>query len=497
MSNWATGDHRPRSAAAPAKRSMAERAAKVRFRRALSLMAMTLVLPGSAQLVAGNRRIGRWAVRITLTALAVGAVVALTSYFWHGLAFWLGTSLWVLTLARLVLIVLGVGWVALFVDAWRLGRPLSLRLEHRRWVVVVNGALAFSVAATMLFGAHLVGVHKQMVQAMFTGADAAGASDGRYNVLLIGADTGKSRWGTRTDSLTVASVDADTGRTVLIGLPRNMANFDFAEGSVMDKQFPDGFDCEGCYLNGVATWAEDHKELFKGSDSPTIDSTLSAVEGITDLDMSYWAMVDLQGFRDIVDAVGGVEVNVRDRIPVGLPSDPFYTHLEPGRQRLDGFELLWYARSRESSDDYSRMARQKCVMNAMLQQLSPSKVLASYQDVAEATSATVKTSVPPSEVGRFVDLALKAKGQKISTISLVPPLIDNTADPDMKQVHQAVSDAIDKAEGHATASDGEGDGDGAEKKSKPAKDVGMTGGALGTLDEGYVANATDDLSGAC
>ena len=60
----------------------------------------------------------------------------------------------------------------------------------------------------------------------------------------------------------MASIDAETGRTVLIGLPRNLENFRFAEGSVMDEQFPDGFDCDGCYLNGVSTWAEDHTELY-------------------------------------------------------------------------------------------------------------------------------------------------------------------------------------------------------------------------------------------
>ncbi len=82
-------------------------------------------------------------------------------------------------------------------------------------------------------------------------------------------------------------------------------------------------------------------------------------------------MVNLQGFRSMVQAVGGLKLNVRDRIPIGGVGGPVTGYIEPGVQRLNGFETLWFARSRESADDYSRMARQKCVMNAMLQQLSP------------------------------------------------------------------------------------------------------------------------------
>ena len=146
---------------------------------------------------------------------------------------------------------------------------------------------------------------------------ASGAHDGRYNVLLMGGDSGIDRWGLRPDSLTVASIDAETGRTVLISLPRNMQNFPFAKGSVMHQQFPHGFDCEHCMLNGVFTWALDNKELFGKSKNPGVDATISAVEGITGLKMNYWAMVNLKGFRDLVDAVGGVTLNVRSRIPIG------------------------------------------------------------------------------------------------------------------------------------------------------------------------------------
>ena len=165
--------------------------------------------------------------------------------------------------------------------------------------------------------------------AFFGDGDVTGAHDGRYNVLLLGGDSGAGRWGLRPDSMTVASIDAETGRTVLIGLPRNMANFPFEDGSVMDEEFPDGFDCDGCYLNGVSTWAEDHTDLFGDSETPGVDATVMAIEGITGLQINYWAMVNLAGFKQLVDAVGGVTVNVRQSIPIGGLGDDVTGYIDP------------------------------------------------------------------------------------------------------------------------------------------------------------------------
>lgn len=462
-----------------------DRAAKIRFRRAVTLMVMTLLLPGSAQLVAGNRRVGRIAMRTWFALLATGGLLLLVGSVWHGFAFWLLFETGMLGLLRLLLLVLAIGWAALFVDAWRIGEPLTLVRNQRLAVVGINGLLCFTVAGALLFTSHLVGTGRGALAAVFGDGAVAGAADGRYNVLLIGGDSGVGRFGLRPDSVTVASIDAETGRTVLIGLPRNLQDFEFAEGSVMAEQFPDGFDCEGCYLNSVSTWALDNKELFGRSRNPQVDAVVQAAEGITGLEVSYWAMVDLRGFRDLVDAVGGLTLNVRDRIPIGLPHDPFYDHIEPGVKELNGFQTLWFARARDGSDDYSRMARQKCVMNAFLQQVSPQDVLTNFRDLADAGTAMLRTSLPRKEVGKFLELALAAKSQKMSTVSLVPPMI-NTADPDLDLIREKVELAIDRAEGDA------------EPAPKPKKrPTTTTGGSLGTRDSGYAANQTADLSAAC
>lgn len=470
-----------------------ERAARVRFRRALALMLMTLVLPGSAQLVAGNRKVGIWALRIwavlVLSLLSGLAVSALSRDSFFKFAVDPGALLWL----RLLLMAVAIGWALLFFDAWRLGQPLTLSLSHRRAAIGVNGVLSLSIAATLLFGAHLVGAHRDLILAVSGDGDVSDAHDGRYNVLLLGGDSGAGRWGLRPDSMTVASIDDDTGRTVLISLPRNMQNFPFAKGSAMREQFPEGFTDD--YLNGVSTWAEDNKELFPDSEHPGVDATVMAIEGITGLKINYWAMVNLRGFRDLVDAVGGVTLNVRQPIPVGGLGEDVTGYIEPGVRKLNGHDALWFSRARDDSDDYSRMARQKCVMAAMLQQLSPQTVVRNFAQIANASSAMVSTNIPASELDRFVSLALKARGEKISTLSLVPPMI-NTADPNIRLIRTKVEAAIAQAEGKKPAKAKATKPD-TEKDETPTQTPTVTGGSLGSLKSGYAANQAEDLGSAC
>jgi LCP family protein required for cell wall assembly len=463
-------------------RPATDRAARIRFRRAITLLLMTLVLPGSAQLVAGNRRVGRIAMRIWMVLVAITVLSLLIALIWHGFAFKIVWSPFWLGIIRIVLMALAVGWAALCMDAWRIGQPLSLMQGHRLAVVTLNGALCFSIAGALLFGAHLVGVQRNFVIAMFGDGVVSGSHDGRYNVLLLGGDSGKGRWGLRPDSITVASIDARTGQTVLFGLPRNMTNFPFLEGSVMGQQFPDGYDDE---LNSLATWAGDNTGLFKGYADPGVEATIEGVQGITGLQINYWAMVNLDGFKNLVDAVGGLTLNVRDAVPIGKIGD-ITGYVEPGIRKLDGFEALWFARSRAAADDYSRMARQKCVMSAMLQQLSPTTVITKFEAITKATSGLISTDLPASEMSRFTQLALKARNLPIRSVGFVPPAIV-TAHPDIDKIHQMIADALD-----ASADAKKGHGQGFSKR-----DAATTGASKGDIHSGYAANQASDLGQAC
>ena len=467
---------------------------RVRLRRALVLMVMTLVLPGSAQLVAGRKDVGRWALRIWLGTLGLVALTLGVASLWHGVVFSLGSNTGLLLLVRIWLTLMAVGWALLLIDAWRLGQPLGLTQRQRLAVVGVNGVLVFAVAGSLLFASHIVAVQRDFIIAMFGDGQVSAAEHGRYNVLLIGGDQGAGRWGLRTDSMTIASIDEDTGKTILFGLPRNMTNFPFPEGSVLAEKFPNGYDCETCTLNSLTTWAADHKALFGDSPTPGIDATVMGIEGITGLKINYYALVNMDGFRNLVDAMGGVTLNVRDRIPIELPVTGY---IEPGVQKLNGYETLWFARSRESADDYSRMARQKCVMSAMVQQLSPQTVITKFEDLAEAGTELVQTDLPASELDVFAQLALKARTQKIASVSFVPPAI-LTYDPDIDKIRTMIDDAIEKSEASQSGDESDEGTQVRPSKGFNTRNSGSTtGGSLGSLSTGYAANQADDLTKVC
>ena len=111
-----------------------------------------------------------------------------------------------------------------------------------------------------------------------------------------------------------------------------------------------------------------------------------------------------------------------------------------GDQTLDGYHALWYGRSREFVDDYARIQRQQCVQQAMLKQLDPATLLAKFEDIANAGTKVVDSNISASQLGSFVDLAMKAKGQEMSRLTIGPPDFDASFStvPDFDQIHQKV-----------------------------------------------------------
>src|SRR5262245_61631864 len=79
----------------------------------------------------------------------------------------------------------------------------------------------------------------------------------------------------------------------------------------------DGYDCDACYINSLSTGGVDHPSQFHGYDDPGLEATIEGVEGVTGLSINYWAMVNLAGFDALVDALGGVTVDVPKPIPIG------------------------------------------------------------------------------------------------------------------------------------------------------------------------------------
>jgi LCP family protein required for cell wall assembly len=421
-------------------------------------MLTTLLIPGSAQRLVGNRRVGTIALRIWLgTLLVVGLLLVVASQR-PGLVVTLASSDTALTIAKVALALLGAGWLALVLDSWRLGRPQTLSRRGRLGMTGLTALVFLVVAGLVSTGMHLLDVQRDLVGSLFAKGPAVGAVDGRYNVLLLGGDKGDDRVGLRPDSITVASVDAATGAAALIGIPRNLLNAPFPEDTKLAEAWPEGFNCgDECTINALYTWAEQHEDDVPGSEEPGVEATRLAVEGVTGLSIPYIAIVDMAGFEQIVDALGGVTVDIGKRVPIGGGSGPIDGYLEPGVQKLNGFQALWFARSREGASDYERMVRQKCLMSSLAHQADPITVVRNYEQLAEASQALLRTDIPASDLPGLLAVARAARGQSINAVSLVPPLV-NPASPDFTEIQAMVARVVAGEPPVDTAKDAPGDG---------------------------------------
>lgn len=446
-------------------------------KRAVWLVVVGFLLPGAAQVLAGNRRLGRVGLSATLLLLLGLVVAAVTFFTARSVLFELFTKQWVLLLTQVLLVVYAVLWLVLGFDTLRLAKLVRVRANRRLPVALLSIILTVAPAVGAAWGASTLNAGRELLHSVFQGAPAVAPVDGRYNILLLGADAGADREGLRPDSISLVSVDAETGQSVIIGLPRELKDMPFPESSPMHAVFPEGFCDEqnnyvpsgdGLYcfttgnLNALITEVEDSgSESYAGiyphakerGSSPGIEATKDAVEGATGLKVQFYVLINMDGFSNVIDALGGIDINVQERLPIGGHIDEVTGELvgvdgwiEPGKQHLNGYQAQWYARSRYGSanGDYDRMARQRELQAAILQQMNPSNVLLRFQEVAKAGQQLLETDIPDSMLGRFVDLATKARAHTPVNVELVPPAVDPD-DPDYAAIHEMVAQGVQQA----------------------------------------------------
>ena len=419
--------------------------AAVQKRRAIGLIVLTVFLPGAAQFAAGNRRLGRVALRTLVLLVAAALLVGLGLLFWRGptVGFLLNGPVTIVMRVLVWLVVLG--WLVLLFDAWRLARPPSL--PRRARLVLTASCLLLALLAglgtNLLASAFTAAGH---VGDVFPGGGDSQTKHGRYNVLLLGVDAAADREGIRPDSINVASIDANTGRAVVFGLPRNLMGAPFPSTSPLAKLYLNGFRCgEDCMLNGVYTLGQEHADLYPRQEAG-LAATKEVVSELLGLELNYYAMVDISGFQRLIDTMGGITLDIGKQVPIGGVGSEIYGWIEPGKGvHLDGYHALWFARSRAGADDYERMVRQKCVMSAMAKQLDPSTVAAKFVDLAEAGSDIVRTDVGTEKLPELVDLAIRGKSLPIDSVNFSPPLID-PASPDLGLIRSTTAEAIAASE---------------------------------------------------
>lgn len=424
-------------------------------RRGWWLVGMNILIPGSAQVLAGDRRLGRFGLGATLTLWVVLVAAIVTWFVAPTVIYTIASNSVALWVTALGLVFYAVLWVVLTLDTLRLVRLVRTQPSARAPIAALAAVVLVLGAGGAAYGAYLATTASGFLSSVFAAGPSEPPVDGRYNILLLGADTGPDREGTRPDSMTVASIDAETGQAVLVGLPRNLEDIRFPSDSPMAAAYPNGYGTEQgclvdvCLLNSIYTEAEQvtpelYPDAAARNSTPGIEAMRDAAEGVTGLTIQYYALIDMQGFEALIDALGGVEITVEERLPIGGDENLQNVDgwVEAGTYRMSGYTALWYARSRYSATDYDRMQRQRVLQEAILRQFTPSNVLTKFQAVAEAGAETVRTDIPQSMLGYFVDLAGKTRELPIQTVELTP---DNGVDPgypDWDLVHGLIQEAI-------------------------------------------------------
>jgi LCP family protein required for cell wall assembly len=329
-------------------------------------------------------------------------------------------------------------------------------------VVPMGTAVSYSLIQRDVV-ASLFGVQQGATDGGDTDAQPGTGSDpwdgvSRVNMLLLGSDAGSDRIGTRTDSMIVASINPKTGDTLLLSLPRNLENVPFPKTNPLYKLYPQGYNCgpPECLLNGVWTLAEANSKLFDRDPNPGLTTIRGVIQEITGLRLHYTTVINLEGFESLVDAMGGVVVTITEDLPVEghLTADGrlvgVQEWLHPGTQRLDGYHALWYARSRASTDDYSRMRRQRCLVGKILDQVNPVNMLQKYPALARVVRDNVSTDIAADDLPAWMELVRRVQGSSIRSLAFTTDNI-SPGNPNFKAIRAMIQDALDPAAA-ATAS---------------------------------------------
>ena len=415
-------------------------------KRAIFLLALGVLLPGSPQLLAGNRLLGKIGIRATIFGWAAIAI--------FGLLF-LVKRAWALTLIATPLLggivtVILFGYAILFaillLDTFRLSLLGRLYPVGRTVMIALFLIFTFLGSSVLVTGANTIRTANNTIESIFSQKGFTAASNGRYNILLLGSDAGRDRFGVRPDSISVMSINADTGAIVNIGIPRNLQHAPIPADSPLREFYGESWDdlINAVYKNVTDNHADSYPNAVKNGSAPGIEATRELVEGVTGLEIHSFVMVNMSGFKQLVDALGGLTVNVKERLPIGGQLDDTSDAIgwiETGVQKLDGYHALWYARSRHGTSDYSRMARQREIEQLILKKLTPAYALTHFEALAEAAKTLVDTDIPDGMAATYFDLVLNSRDKKSRSVELVPK---NGFEPDLPN-YEKIQAAIAKA----------------------------------------------------
>ncbi|MDR0416287.1 MAG: LCP family protein [Propionibacteriaceae bacterium] len=445
------------------RRAIGRAAGGIGFGAALGWTVGGTVLPGLGLIRARHWIAGSIALALALAGLGVGVYYGLHPR--AALSYLASPDF--LRAAAMVCVVLGFAWSALAITTYWSLAPRGLTRPQRAAAGVVVAALTMAIMGPLAVAARYAVSQASLVNAVFADGDdpvsvtAPTFSPGtatdpwanteRVNLLFLGYDRGIGRdddEGGLTDTIMVASIDTKTGHTVITSLPRNTARMPFPPGSPLAKEFPygwyNGYDPDD--LEWMLNTMYRNLPVLVDPDiiGPTpnlgADALKLSVGQALGLRIDYYFLVNIDGATDLIEAIGGITVNINKRIPVDGGG-----WLEPGPdQWLNGWDALQYARSRNADDDFSRMTRQRCVVNAIVKQANFTTMLTRYEAVAAAGSNLMNTDVPATMLPAMLELALRVKNGTLTSMQFGGwgDWEFNSSHPDFAMMRQRMKDAI-------------------------------------------------------
>jgi LCP family protein required for cell wall assembly len=427
------------------------------FGRALVLTVVGTAVPGTGLLAAGRRWLGAAVLLLFLLLVGGGVYVALAQ---QRSALRLAVDPTALLWATGGIGVLALAWVLVVVTSYRSLLPRGVRGWQHALGTLVVAVLCLVVVAPAVVGVRVATAQRDLVDTVFGDRDSATvqqpddptnpfAGKKAVNILLLGGDGGAGRDGVRTDTVIVAHVETATGRTTLFSLPRNLEDLPFPPHSPLAAVYPNGFEAgsesesllNAVYRNGP----EQHPGILGPTADPGADFLKLGVGEALGLPIDYYMLANLDGFSRLVDALGGITLNVNYYVPInGQTSEGILPdgYIPPGpNQHMDGTRALDFARGRFGLSDYLRMDRQRCVLKAIVDAADPVTLLSQYRELAATTEDIVSTDVPASVLGNMVDLAFRVKDADIRSVVFDDTVID-PAYPDYEQIRGLVQHAL-------------------------------------------------------
>lgn len=235
-----------------------------------------------------------------------------------------------------------------------------------------------------------------------------GLPDRPFTVMIVGLDIRPTQDGpSRTDSILLLRVDGGNNRAAILSIPRDsMMRIPADGGGSFNDRINTAF---------VYNWSADDASAAPGALARTIEDNLG-------IEVDYYIVFDQRGAADIIDAAGGVTVNVREAFGQDNYSDDD-VHVVPqffpqGRQHLTGYEAVAYGRIREGSSDFDRIRRQQQVAEALVSELSSPASVRKLYGVWDAYRDGVETNMGLRQSAGMFALLKRIGTERIVTRSL-------------------------------------------------------------------------------